>query len=516
MKTITKSFAIKFVAIVFFQIMFVASLMAIPDAPAPTAPALKVRSIFSDVYTPITASYEGWWATAISEESSATTGNLIKKIDSDCCFGYGLGLHNMTAMTHIHIDIYPTTITSIIFGITSNGDKNKSITLTPNQWNSIDIPLSDFTGADLTNIGQVGFWEIHGVFYFDNLYFYDSSSNVDTQAPSDFTATKGVITDTSVELLLNATDNSGNIKYEVTYGTTTITTSGDSNVEKSFVVNGLNISTPYSFSVVAKDVTGNTVASPIVVNANTTGPFPTAAVPTVDASKVISVYSDTYTPARNFTFNLWWATTMDDKLTLGNNYKFITSNCCFGTTGLPEGERLDVTGMNNLHVDIYPTTATRIDIGMTCCDPNVESMKTITGLVAGQWNSVNIPLADYTTQTPSLTLSAIKEIGFWNLNGNFYFDNIYFFNDVSTATPNVSFEHKITLFPNPVTDKIIISANSEIAQIMVRNLVGQTIKSTAVNGLEKSIDFSDVNSGNYIVTINLANGQISNLKFVKL
>ena len=516
MKTITKSFAIKVVAMVFFQTMFATTLLAISDAPTPTTPALKVRSIFSDVYTPMSATYQGWWATAISEESSATPGNLIKKIDSDCCFGYGLGLNNMTAMSHIHIDIYPTTITSILFGITSNGDKNKSITLIPNQWNAVDIPLSDFTGADLANVGQIGFWEVHGIFYFDNLYFYDSSSNVDTQAPTAFTATKGVITDTSVELLLNATDNSGNIKYEVTYGTTTLTTSGDSNKEKSFVVSGLNTSTSYSFSVVAKDVTGNTVASPIVVDATTTGPFPTASAPTVDAAKVLSVFSDTYTPARTFTFNLWWATTMDDKLTLGNNYKFITSNCCFGTTGLPDGNRLDVTGMTKLHVDIYPTTATRIDIGMTCCDPNVESMKTITGLVAGQWNSVDMSLADYATQTPSLTLSAIKEIGFWNLNGNFYFDNIYFFNDLSTAISSIADENKISLNPNPVLDNLTISAKTEISQVIVRNLVGQTVKTSKVNGLAKSIDLSAVSAGNYLVTIKLTNGQLYTQKFVKL
>jgi len=515
MKTTTKSIAVKIVAMVFFQTMFTPLVMAaIPDAPTPTVSALKVRSVFSDVYTPITATYEGWWATTISEESSAGSGNLVKKIDSDCCFGYGLGLHNMTSMTYIHVDIYPTTITSIIFGITSNGDKNKTITLTPNQWNAIDIPLSEFTGANLANIGQIGFWEIHGVFYFDNLYFYDSSASVDTEAPTAFTATQGSVTDSSVELLLNATDNSGNVVYDVTYGTTTLSKLGDSGVEKSFVVTGLNTSTAYSFSVVAKDVSGNTVSNPIVVNATTTGPFPTAPAPTVDALKVISVYSDTYTQAITYNLDMWWATSMTDKLTGGNNYKFISSNCCFGTSELTP--RLDVSAMNKLHVDIYPTTATTISFGVTTSVAGGEYNLPLTNLTPGAWKAYDISLADLKTAHPALVFTDIKQIGFWHLNGDFYFDNIYFYNDTNTGISNVGAENKITLYPNPVKDNLTVSASSEIAQILVSNLVGQTVKSTTVNGLEQSIDLSDVSAGNYIVTIKLANGQLSNQKFVKL
>ena len=81
-------------------------------------------------------------------------------------------------MTHLHVDIYPTTLASLNLGIVSKGDKKVFKTLTLNQWNSIDIPLTDFTGADLTNVGQIGFWDMSGAFYMDNLYFYNSSGMV--------------------------------------------------------------------------------------------------------------------------------------------------------------------------------------------------------------------------------------------------------------------------------------------------------------------------------------------------
>ena len=205
---------------------------------------------------------------------------------------------------------------------------------------------------------------------------------------------------------------------------------------------------------------------------------------------------------------------MTDKLTGGNNYKFISSNCCFGTSEL--NPRLDVSNMNKLHVDIYPTTVTTISFGVTTSVAGGEYNLPLTNLTPGAWKGYDISLADLKTAYPALVLTDIKQIGFWHLNGDFYFDNIYFYNDTNTGISSVGTENKITLYPNPVKDNLTVSAGSEIAQILVCTLVGQTVKSTTVNGLEQSIDLSDVSAGNYIVTIKLANGQFSNQKFVKL
>lgn len=95
---------------------------------------------------------------------------------------------------------------------------------------------------------------------------------VDTQIPINFTATVGNVTSSSVQLLLNATDNSGNIVYNVTYGSTTVTSAGTSGVQKSLVISGLNSNTNYTFSVAASDISGNNATNnSIVLNATTTG-----------------------------------------------------------------------------------------------------------------------------------------------------------------------------------------------------------------------------------------------------
>ena len=43
------------------------------------------------------------------------------------------------------------------------------------------------------------------------------NTTVDTEAPQNFTASVGAVTGSSVELLMNATDNSGTIGYTISY-----------------------------------------------------------------------------------------------------------------------------------------------------------------------------------------------------------------------------------------------------------------------------------------------------------
>lgn len=96
-------------------------------------------------------------------------------------------------------------------------------------------------------------------------------TTTDTQIPTDFTASIGTITASSIELLLKATDNSGVVSYSITYGATTINSIvAASNVEKSYIVTGLNSGTSYTFTVAAADAAGNIASnSPITLTATT-------------------------------------------------------------------------------------------------------------------------------------------------------------------------------------------------------------------------------------------------------
>jgi hypothetical protein len=72
------------------------------------------------------------------------------------------------------------------------------------------------------------------------------------------------------------------------------------------------------------------------------------------------------------------------------------------------------------------------------------------------------------------------------------------------------------MYPNPVQDQLNIKSALEINQVIVRNLLGQNVKSFMMNSREASIDLNGISAGNYFITLKLANGQSSTQKFVKL
>jgi hypothetical protein len=95
-------------------------------------------------------------------------------------------------------------------------------------------------------------------------------STNDTQAPTNFTASVGAVTANSVELLLNAGDNSGTVVYNVVYGSTTTSVSTAAGLQKSLLITALTAGTPYTFSITAADLAGNPAANnPLVLNATT-------------------------------------------------------------------------------------------------------------------------------------------------------------------------------------------------------------------------------------------------------
>jgi len=491
-----------------------ATTTAFPAVATPTVDAAKVISVYSGSYTNLPTTLQNWYGNTFSTVSLA--GNEALKNTSVCCFGYEFTAKpiNISTMTKLHIDIYSESLPSITVGITGGGEFKKSgIALTSGQWNSIDILLSDLTGADLANINQVGFWDLNGTFYLDNVYFYNESTTVDTEAPTAFTATAGTITSDEVQLLLNATDNSGLISYSISYGSgpTVVPTIGTSGVQKTVTISGLTGSSAYSFSVTAKDATGNTAAnSPVVVAATTLASLPGAPVPTLDASKVISIFSNTYTNVAGTNFYPGWGqNTIATAAALSGNDAMKYTN--FGYQGIELTGSVDASSLTKLHVDIYPVDETNIRI--TPISAGKEFSIVLAPLTLGQWNSYDIPLSSFT----GVVLSGIIQFKLDGGTGkSFYMDNLYFFDDTNTGSSTLENSETINCFPNPFANQITVKAHSEINVVIVRNLLGQTVKTTVVNGFEKSIDLTNIAAGNYFITVKLVNGELTTKKIVKL
>jgi len=155
-------------------------------APTPTLAAANVISIFSDAYTdPAGVNYYPDWGQATQYEMVSPGGNAAIKYSEVNYQGIIIGEElDVTEFETVHIDVWSGDYTSIAFFLISQGSGEQKVDLnvTPNQWNSIDVPLSDFTDQGLTinDLKEFKFDvnpDAGGTFYIDNLYFAKSDTS---------------------------------------------------------------------------------------------------------------------------------------------------------------------------------------------------------------------------------------------------------------------------------------------------------------------------------------------------
>ncbi|WP_291135119.1 family 16 glycosylhydrolase [Flavobacterium sp. UBA7663] len=270
---------------------------------------------------------------------------------------------------------------------------------------------------------------------------------VDTQIPTNFTATIGNVTSSSVELLLNANDDSGTIVYDVAYGSLTNTSAGTSGIQKSLIISGLSPNTNYTFSVAASDVTGNDAANnSIVLNATTLG--------------VIGC-SGTDTVAQQGSFSM------------GYNYAFET----IGTDVKITFELLDT---DRVGVVAYlwkqaPFTETPMS--------NVSG-RIFTHTLTGQTMGATINYA----------------VKFAYANGLSVTHYISYVVGSNCSLDQESFDAFTEFnFSNPAHNYISITSGSSIDKVEIYNLIGNKVLSTTLNTNE--IEVSNFSNGMYLLVV---------------
>jgi hypothetical protein len=145
-------------------------------APTPTTAAANVISIFSDAYTNVAGSNTNPnWGQATVSTQVAIAGNNTLKYAGLNYQGLQFGSsQNVASKNFLHLDYYTANSTSLKVYLISTGPLEKSYTLTvpsPGGWNSVDIPLSNFSPpVNLTDVIQMKF-DGNGTIYLDNIYF---------------------------------------------------------------------------------------------------------------------------------------------------------------------------------------------------------------------------------------------------------------------------------------------------------------------------------------------------------
>ena len=274
----------------------------------------------------------------------------------------------------------------------------------------------------------------------------------DTQLPTNFTASVGAITASSIELLLNATDDSGTIVYNVAYGVEPISTSFPSGTQKSIVITNLTPSTAYSFSVSASDLTGNfSLNSPMVINASTIENSNTVCSGTSSEAS-----ENAFTNGYNYTFQ-----------TIGTDVKI--------TFELLDTDKTGVVAYLRRQGDV-PS----LEVSMSHV-----SGKTFTKTIMGQTLGTTISYAVKFAYAGGLSVTKFVS----------YVVGTNCTLGIESASELSYFE----IFPNPSSDFINIVSIQPIDTVELYNLMGAKVFNSSIN--TSNIDITDLSAGIYMVVI---------------
>jgi hypothetical protein len=276
------------------------------------------------------------------------------------------------------------------------------------------------------------------------VYGSNKTAIADTEAPVLNTAEVASVGTDNVKLNLKATDNISSINYVITDAASEkqYTTTGANGAAVTYQISGFSPETAYSFNVVAKDANGN-VSNAKTVTFTTLAiakPATPAPAPTPAAADVKSVYGEHYTcvtPSANF--DTWWSggeVLSQYEVATGDQTESVAN---FGYLGFDFGGSttiVDASDMQYLHFDVYPESITKIGVTpiIKTASGSVENGKEYS-LTAGQWNSINIPLTDFSADKAEMDFSKVFQIKWYGGDGKslIYLDNI-FFSKTSSAT----------------------------------------------------------------------------------
>lgn len=187
----------------------------IPHAPVPTQEESDVKEVYSDHYTNWANFAPQSWSKASFEEIKVGTSDNVWKFSNIDWAACNIGDRDMSDKGYVHFDVYTPSgnnIEQVNFGFAywSSGQHyvDKYYTLTPDKWNSFDIPLYlfgdfDFTKTNVLRIRTSGH-NGNSILYLDNVYFYgkpDSTGYDPNKYPAIQDNTDGELPDINKPML---------------------------------------------------------------------------------------------------------------------------------------------------------------------------------------------------------------------------------------------------------------------------------------------------------------------------
>ena len=414
---------------------------AVPTVGAPTPVhdevADNVFSIYSDSYTNLAnTNFNPNWSQSTQVTVDQQVGGNNTLVYTNLNYqGTNLGSadglpQDLTSKDYLHVDFWTPNATALNFVLISqtSGEQAYALPIQTEQWVSVNIPLSHYSGLglDLSDIFQFKVDQGDGttVVYFDNWYFWEVSASTDA-----------TLIDLQVDGATVPGFDSGILSYDVELadGTTIVptVTATTNSANATYVVNDA-AGLPGTTSVVVTAEDGVTILT-YNVNFVFADPAPAVAapIPGQDPIDVISIYSGTYTDLAGTDFNPWWnqTTTVSFVDIVGNEtMKYST----FNYQGTQLDGPQDLSLMEFMHIDIWTADATVLKV-TPISQSSGEFLIELTPLNQGSWNSYDIPVGDFT----GVSMGDIHQLKFDGQDGvspsTIYLDNIYFWKNPTAS-----------------------------------------------------------------------------------
>ena len=266
-------------------------------------------------------------------------------------------------------------------------------------------------------------------------------------------------------------------------------------------------------------------------------PAPTdapATPPTRNSADVISLFSDAYTDIDISEWGTTWdSAAITDETIAGNNVKKVSFSSGQDATYLAvafTGNRINANDYTHFHIDIWTETAT-LDRSFNhkfSIHANEEAGETsaiefstynasnpaLPNPNPGGWITYNIPLSSFTIAGGGT--ADRDKIGEYLITSNLgvvYIDNIYFYREATASIENNNLLG-FSMFPNPASNQLKISAKEAISNVNVFDVSGKKVKSFTVNNTNTTLDISDLSEGVYLIKYKSA-GKAGAAKFIK-
>ena len=408
---------------------------------APTYPANQVKAVYSATYE-ADCNFGEWESGTQYTQDTYGKKYVTTNLGYFGLFEFALNCSNLEAL---HLDVWTADdMTFRVVPIHGAAEVGVTVSLKGQQWNSVEIPLSDYVGVpDWTNVYQIKIDNASNrTFWLNNIYFYTTQApDTDDEAPTAVTAT-ATPSYFSVTIHAKATDNSGAVVYEVKNGEDVLASrTGVSAENTDIVVSNLTPNTDYNLTLIAKDESAN-AAEPVSIAVKTLEAPAPAPAPTHAAEDVYAIYSDAYTSLVYFIIGGWGQATVATEGNLAAEDKaYLLQNTNYLGWEINNNQPFDVSAYNKFHIDIYALAESTLQITPISAGPK-EKLQTLT-LEEG-WNQIDMDCATF----EGVEFDKVIQIKFAEGgNATYFIDNVYFYKPaVGSAVENTQVEvqsHKL-------------------------------------------------------------------------